>query len=163
MLDFGDVRGWVVCLHQIQVVDLVEHGRFKDGGRGPTEFDCWGLATEIFRRCGIAVPDYKISCDASEAVSAQMNAEKPYWIRCEGEPPVPSLIGFIDRGLLCHCGVYLGNGQFIHAHERNGIEITQTSHILWRRRIEGYYVPRWANVKHSIDQKPDTARPQGRT
>ena len=134
----------MVCLRQIQVADLIEFGRFKDGGRGPREFDCWGLASEVFRRYGIAVPDYKISCEATPEVDAQMNAERPAWVRCEGEPPVPSLVVFADRGMCSHVGVYIGDGRFIHAYEKTGIAITPMNHMFWRSRIEGIYKPRWA-------------------
>lgn len=129
--------------------------QFQDGGRGPDVYDCWGLAADVFRRCGTDLPDYKISCDASPEVSAQMSAERPNWQRCDVVKPVPSLIVFSDRGLCAHCGVYIGNGRFIHAHERNGVEIVSVNHPFWKNRIEGFYIPRWGNAAHSTGTKPD--------
>ena len=145
------------------MADLVVSGRFKDGGRGPVDFDCWGLASEVFKRYGVSVPDYKISCDAIMEVDAQMNAERTSWARCEGEPPIPSLVVFADRGLCSHVGVYIGDGRFIHAYEKTGVSITPTNHIFWKSRVEGFYIPRWANAEYSVNQKSNTARPAGRT
>ena len=42
---------------QVTYDDLI--GRpFVDGGRGPENFDCWGLATDVFRRHGKILPDF---------------------------------------------------------------------------------------------------------
>ena len=47
---------------------------FIDGGRDPSVgFDCWGLSTEVFRRYGIELPDYKISCEDASRISRQID------------------------------------------------------------------------------------------
>jgi cell wall-associated NlpC family hydrolase len=112
---------------------------FKDGVGGPDAFDCWGLAVEVFRRFGIKVPDYRPSCGT---VAGGLIEQGAIWARCAGEIPVPALIVFTTYGLCDHVGVYLGLGRFIHAHEAAGVVITQTDHLFWKKRIEGYYAPR---------------------
>lgn len=124
-------------MHRIS--DLVGR-RFKEGATGPAEWDCWGLAVEIFRRFGIELPDYRLNCESVAGGFAENRGE---WLRCAGEIPVPALLVFTTQGICDHIGVYLGAGKFIHAHESAGVVIARTDHIFWKKRIEGYYVPGW--------------------
>jgi len=125
-----------------RIVDLIGK-EFKDGGRGPNEYDCWGLSAEVFRRFGIEVPDYKISCEAKNEVNGQIVSERKKWVRCIGEMPVPALIVFMENGICNHTGVYIGNGRFIHARERSGVAIENMDSVVWKKRIEGIYIPGW--------------------
>ncbi|MDR3565590.1 MAG: C40 family peptidase [Negativicutes bacterium] len=113
---------------------------FKDGGRGPGAFDCWGLAVEVFRRFGIEIPDYRISC---ESVNTGVMCKREQWAPCIGEIPSPALVVFTTAGITDHIGVYLGAGKFIHAHRSAGVVVTGVDHVFWKRRIEGFYVPGW--------------------
>jgi cell wall-associated NlpC family hydrolase len=125
-----------------RIVDLIGK-EFKDGGRGPEQFDCWGLVSEVFYRFGIEIPDYKISCEAKSEINGQINAERKKWERCTGELPVPALVVVMENGICNHTGVYIGNGQFIHAREHSGVAIESLDNIVWKKRIEGVYVPGW--------------------
>lgn len=120
---------------------------FVDGGRGPNEFDCYGLAMEIWRRAGIELPDYKIGCADSTSINQAVDEERYKWIRCEGEPPVPAMVVIrFNQIVLCnHVGVYLGGGRFIHTRQRVGVCIERIDSPIWRKRIEGYYVPGWCD------------------
>ncbi|MDU2063785.1 MAG: NlpC/P60 family protein [Sporomusaceae bacterium] len=129
---------------------------FKDGGRGPFEYDCWGLAAEGFRRCGILLPDYQISCDASDQVNMEINANRKKWVPCTGEIPVPALVVFADRGVCTHVGVYIGQGKFLHAYEKTGVAVGRTNHPFWKNRIEGFYRPGWLDDISNTDPKSDT-------
>ncbi len=113
---------------------------FKDGARGPDAYDCWGLAVEVFRRFGVEMPDYRISCGS---VTGGVIEKRNEWVRCVGEIPAPALIVFTTAGITDHVGVYLGGGKFIHAHRSAGVVVAGVDHIFWKRRIEGYYVPGW--------------------
>ena len=123
----------------LQTSDLVGKP-FKEGAMGPDKYCCWGLALEVFRRAGVALPDYHISQDS---VAGGVTENRDKWVRCTGEIPVPALIVFTTTGMCDHVGVYLGFGKFIHAHETAGVVITRTDHIFWKKRIEGYYRPGW--------------------
>lgn len=125
-----------------RIIDLIGK-EFKNGGRGPEQYDCWGLAAEVFRRFGIDVPDYKISCEAKAEINGRIRTERPKWLRCTGDIPVPSLVVMMEHGICNHIGVYIGNGQFIHARERSGAAIERLDSLVWKRRIEGIYVPGW--------------------
>lgn len=129
-----------------RIADLVGK-QFKDGGRGPDSFDCWGLTLEVFKRYKIRLPDYQISCHNTAAVNGEMERQRSEWRRCTGEIPVPALVAIaFEPGIVQHSGVYIGSGQFIHAYEKTGnVVINRIHDVFWRRAIEGFYVPGWLN------------------
>lgn len=97
---------------------------FIDGGRNPTVgLDCWGLSTEVFRRYGITLPDYKISCEDASLIHSEVNEQRPWWRRCEGDIPVPALVVIRFTVYCDHTGVYIGQGRFIHTRKRIGVNI----------------------------------------
>jgi cell wall-associated NlpC family hydrolase len=115
---------------------------FADGGRGPDEFDCWGLARNIYRRYGLALPDYPISAMDADRIGRQMAQDAPQWVEVFKPYPVPCLV--VIR-LSCgswanHVGVYIGDGQFIHAYKTTGVVIDRLKR--WQSLIVGLYVPR---------------------
>ena len=114
---------------------------FVDGGRDPAVgLDCWGLSREIFRRCGIELPDYKISCEDASRIDKEFKEQKS-WRRCEGEIPVPALV-VIRFAVYCdHTGVYIGQGRFIHTRKEIGVNIDRVDSPVWKKCIEGFYVP----------------------
>lgn len=117
---------------------------FRDGGRGPDAYDCWGLAKEIFTRAGYRnLPDYGISCDAAADISAHIDMERPRWQRI-GVPTEPCLIAirFNEVVFVNHCAVYIGRGQFIHTRKATGACLERLDNPAWRHRIEGFYVPK---------------------
>lgn len=118
---------------------------FTDGGRGPDAYDCWGLACEVFRRYGIELPDYQVSCYAPEQIDSTYRDQVSGWVRVSGIPPVPSLVVIrFNQVIFCnHVGVYIGDGRFIHAREKTGVCVESVNHIYWARKVEGYYVPGW--------------------
>lgn len=122
-----------------RVFDLVGKP-FQEAGTGPDGYDCWGLAVEVFRRHGILVPNYRLTC---ESVTCGVTSKSDQWARCVGEVPAPALIVFTTAGIADHVGVYFGAGKFIHSHRSAGVAITGVDHIFWKRRIEGYYAPGW--------------------
>ncbi len=115
---------------------------FVNGGRGPEEYDCYGLATEVFRRFGVDLPDYRVSCENASRINSTIDAERSRWIRCE-KPQAPSLVVLrFNSRYYNHVGVYIGNGRFIHTAKKTGVRIDKVYDIYWKNRIEGFYVPR---------------------
>ncbi len=72
------------------------------GGASPSGFDCSGFVMYVFAQVGVSLPHYTVAqWDYSNAV---------YVPRSELEPG--DLVFFDGLG---HVGIYVGNGQFIHA------------------------------------------------
>ena len=137
----------------LQTSDLVGKP-FQDGAMGPGKYCCWCLALEVFRRFGVALPDYQENCDS---VASGVADNRNKWVQVSGEIPVPALMVLKTHGMPDHVGVYIGNGRFIHAHETAGVIINRTDHVFWKNRIEGYYIPGWLN-ETDICQESDHAR-----
>lgn len=107
-------------------------------------FDCWGLACEVFRRHGITLPEYRISCEDASRIDAQVNADLHDWIQCSPPYPVPALVVMRFNSLLCnHVGVHIGSGCMLHTAKRTGVRIERMDHFYWSRHIAGIYIPGW--------------------
>lgn len=133
----------------INYTDLIG-APFRDGGRGENgEYDCWGLALEIFRRAGYPkLPDYRISCYDSDSIDERLNAHRQEWVKIE-QPQEPCLvtIRFNEVIFINHCAVYIGNGLMIHTRERTGAVVERIDSPMWKRRIEGFYILRGVGGK----------------
>lgn len=114
---------------------------FRDGGRGPDSYDCWGLVLELFRRRGIVLHDYCCSSESTAGVARLMGQGRAEWRRLEApEPGCLVAIRMLDVGWANHCGMCLGEGRFIHAYsEETGVVIDRLRR--WGPRIAGYYLP----------------------
>lgn len=118
---------------------------FVDGGREKTSgFDCWGLVMEIYRRNGIELPDYKVACEDASRIHRTVVTQRFAWVRLEKELPDLCLVVLrFNTAVMCnHTGVYLGEGRFIHTRSKIGVNIDRIDSPAWRKRIEGFYVPR---------------------
>ncbi len=115
---------------------------FKDGGRGPDAYDCYGLAIEVFKRYGIDLPDFKIACRDTKAINGRYLEQKPFWKDVTEEKPAPSLIFMrFNSSIGNHVGVYLGQGRFIHARASTLSCIERINSPVWATAVIGYYVP----------------------
>jgi cell wall-associated NlpC family hydrolase len=72
--------------------------RYVRGGNGPDVFDCSGLTSYAYRSAGISIPR---TASAQWAASARVSNPRP-----------GDLVFFNSAG---HVGIYLGNGQMVHA------------------------------------------------
>lgn len=118
---------------------------FSNGGRGPDAYDCYGLAVEVFRRHGIELPDYRISCEDASRINQKYEEQRSLWVECDkNNLPIPSLVvlRFNSPLLINHVATYIGNGRMLHIAKRTGVRIEMIDHIYWRNRIIGFYVPR---------------------
>ena len=75
------------------------------GGRSPFGMDCSGLAQNVFRMCGYTLPR-----------DAAQQAELGHVVNFIAEAKSGDLLFFDNaEGLITHVGIYVGNGQVIHA------------------------------------------------
>lgn len=109
---------------------------FAYWGRGPEEYDCYGLLKQIYKDVrGIELPDYQ-SAEDIERIAALMAAGLNDWKEVDEQPDVA--IMFRVKGYGGHVGYSIGGGRFIHTWEKSCgvcIERLQT----WQSRIIGFY------------------------
>lgn len=77
---------------------------YRRGGSGPNYFDCSGFTTYCYRQVGISLP---------HGSGAQFGCGAPV---DDGELQPGDLV-FFGRGRITHVGIYVGDGNFIHAPE----------------------------------------------
>ena len=98
------------------------------GGASPSGFDCSGLVMYVYAQLGVSLPHYTVS---------QWNATIPI----PTSALAPGDLVFFDG--LSHVGIYIGNGQFIHApHTGTVVQIGSLSgywaaHLDGARRVPG--------------------------
>ncbi|KAB8138439.1 hypothetical protein F9U64_04615 [Gracilibacillus oryzae] len=94
------------------------------GGTTTSGFDCSGYIQYVFKQFNIHLP---------RTVNEMWNATKSL-----DQPGVGDLVFFETyKPGPSHAGIYLGNGQFIHAGASNGVEISALSEDYWSARYLG--------------------------
>ena len=141
---------------------MADHGDligkpFAYGGRGPEEFDCFGVIKELLRRDGIAVPDYD-TADAQATIEALFSREQRlYWRPCEAEEgswyidlerngslarhhyTKGAVVLFRILGLGSHVGYVTGPNTFVHTWEGARLGVLTERIDDWEHRIIGFY------------------------
>lgn len=98
--------------------------KYLYGGMSPNGFDCSGFTSYVYKAFGINLPR-----TASGQAGTGLSVSK--------DNLVPGDLVFFEtytKGI-SHVGIYVGNGQFIHASSSKGITITSLS--------DSYYLPRY--------------------
>lgn len=89
------------------------------GARGPEQYDCYGLAREMFRRAGNEVPDFD-EPGSLEEIERLIRDKSRRWRRVEIGTP-GALLTFRVEGYGSHVGFMLHRDRFIHAWEPTGV------------------------------------------
>jgi cell wall-associated NlpC family hydrolase len=108
---------------------------FVRGGRGPVEWDCYGLLIEMFRRKGVILPDFT-SPGTVEEVEAIMDREIGRWIIVPYGTP-GACVRFRSSGCGAHVGFVLGNDKMIHASDTAGVCVERIADEV--RKPLGFY------------------------
>lgn len=94
------------------------------GGTGPNSFDCSGFAQWVYRQNGIYIP---------RTVTSQY-----YACTLLQNPEPGDLVFFNTYTYLGHVGIYIGNGQFIHAGTSDtGVIISNFNSSYWQSIYQG--------------------------
>ena len=114
-----------------EVADLAEQyvgSPYRWGGASPSGFDCTGFVMWVYSQFGVAMPHNEAGQLASgERVSTD-----------ELEPGDVLVFANTYRRGLSHTGIYVGDGQFIHAaDERHGVIVSSLSNGYWSPRLAG--------------------------
>lgn len=119
---------------------------YKDKGRGPDEFDCWGLVRQIqMDQFGVELPslasEYASALDRpSVAVTVQRYTEElsRAW-RIVTEPMRGDIVVLRIGGVPWHCGVIIADDWMLHILGDAAVAREQISREPWKNRIEGIY------------------------
>jgi len=98
-------------------------GPYVWGGTGPVGFDCSGLVQYCYRQAGKSIP---------RVVQSQYyNADLLIYSYSELQPG--DLVFFHTMGWMTHVGIYIGNGEFVHAGtESTGIVRANLYNSYWQ-------------------------------
>ena len=101
--------------------------RYKFGGTTPKGFDCSGYLQYVFKQHGFNLPR---TADEQYKLGKRTKNRKEL---VEGD-----LVYFTtyEPGA-SHCGIYLGDGKFIHASSSKGIRIDSLDNEYWNPRFYG--------------------------
>lgn len=96
------------------------------GGQTPGGFDCSGFIYYTYNQAG-----FKHSRTSSAGYF-----DRSFYVN---SPQVGDLVFFEGtyKAGISHLGIYLGNGQFIHA-GNNGVEISSVNSSYWKKHFHGY-------------------------
>nr|DAY74258.1 MAG TPA: NlpC/P60 family [Caudoviricetes sp.] len=121
---------------------------FAQDGRGPADYDCYGLTKEVYKRFDKEIGEYWCCVEDKEKINTIYRGavSNGNWREVDYEHgediPVPALIGLrfnAPPGIVNHTGVYIGNGMFIHTRERIGVCVDRLDSPIWRRQVVGIY------------------------
>ena len=101
-------------------------GKYVWGGTTPEGFDCSGYVQYLYRKHGVNLP---------RTAWAQSKVGKPVSVDKLQKGDLLFFLTDKKRGIpVTHVGIYLGNGEFIHAaSKKQGIIISPISHGKYRR------------------------------
>jgi cell wall-associated NlpC family hydrolase len=101
---------------------------YRWGGASPAGFDCTGFVQWVFSQVGVWMP-------RSEA--AQLATGRRISVD-ELEPGDVLVFANTYRAGLSHVGIYLGEGEFVHAvDERHGVMVSRVYDAYWAPRLVG--------------------------
>ena len=96
------------------------------GGTTPSGFDCYGFLQYVFKENGILIPRL-----ADEQYKLGKNVST-------NELEAGDLVFFTTyEAGASHCGIYLGQGQFLHTSSSRGVRIDLLSNVYWAPRFYG--------------------------
>lgn len=97
------------------------------GGTTPSGFDCSGFIWYAFKTAGYDV--------------ARTNTDGYFSRSYYVDAPVPGDLVFFNNTYkkgISHMGIYLGNGQFIHASSSQGVVISNINDSYWKPRFDSF-------------------------
>ena len=96
------------------------------GGTSPKGFDCSGLLQYVFKMNGLSIPRL-----ADEQYQLGRKAQR-------NQLSAGDLVFFTTyTSGVSHCGIYVGDGKFLHASSSRGVTINSLDDEYWRARFVG--------------------------
>lgn len=117
---------------------------FRDGGRGPEAYDCWGVVCGVYRDClGVELPLYgETRATDLRGVSRAVDAGKDgaEWRRVTDPQAFDvAVMRLPSSARVGHVGVCDGQGRVLHAEAASGVALERADSAMIARRIVGYW------------------------
>lgn len=113
---------------------------YKEDGRGPDEYDCFGLCIEVLRRVGIMLPQEVYSHNYESLSSTIIEAKTTNYTRLEKPEPYCLVVFIVTPPLATHVGIVLKDcKRFINTREKVNVCIEKLRHPFWKSRLDGFY------------------------
>jgi cell wall-associated NlpC family hydrolase len=116
---------------------------YRSGGITPAGVDCSGLVMAAFQRVGLALPRtvaQQYTTGQPVPKSSLRFGDVVFFNRyCQLSKSGPYMAGMLPSSYvsqICHNGIYLGNGRFVHASPR-GVQISNLNDDVWRASFIG--------------------------
>jgi cell wall-associated NlpC family hydrolase len=117
---------------------------YEERGNPPQSADCWTLIRHYAKNeLGIVLPDYMYSPSTFMVDAANLLATAPLGDAWEAlqAPQTNAVLLFTMAGATTHCGLYLGDGDFLHTLAGRRSCVERLTDNAWNRRLAGIY--RW--------------------
>lgn len=115
---------------------------YKDHGREFDGVDCWGLVYLIYlHELGISLPTYSEQYESvaeAKRIGTLVAKERLNWPKTD-VPEKFDVIIIRMKGFPMHCGVYIGEGKFMHCLKGVNVSVEKIESASWKSRIEGFY------------------------
>lgn len=113
---------------------------FAKMGRGPDQYDCWGVVIEVARRVGKTVPDYELyACDTYGENNRLYQEHVGEYVRVYVPEPGDIVVWkrISDGGL--HFGAMVDGDRFLTTNPHTGVCVNRLSNPLVKQLVEGVY------------------------
>lgn len=114
---------------------------FKDGGRGPREYDCFGLFEELCRRRGMELPPEENPLgEAEKSLAIAAAIERGEWEKLDGPEAGCGVAFCVAPPFVSHIGMVLDDAStFIHIRRGSNVSVERLDSPRWAQRIVGFY------------------------
>ncbi|MBX9877640.1 MAG: C40 family peptidase [Candidatus Obscuribacterales bacterium] len=115
---------------------------YKDCGRGPEAFDCWGLVRQILKdQFNVDVPAYLYETSQDRKIVGPLieDESKAYQPVEAGKEQLGDLVVLKLGNLPFHIGMVVGKGLLVHAMPETNSHLARYRDNPWKSRIRGFY------------------------